>query len=92
MSSECERVFSAAKKIVTDERNQLSAETIEAVECARYWVKAGLISTRNTKLSFNWDENDRLYRDFYSVSIKHSEYLLFSTQISRHGLPNRVIR
>ncbi len=34
MSSECERVFSAAKKIVTDERNQLSAETIEAVECA----------------------------------------------------------
>ena len=30
MSAECERVFSQTKKMITDERNRLSPETVEA--------------------------------------------------------------
>jgi hypothetical protein len=43
MSSACERVFSQAKKIVTDERNRLSADTIEADQCQKWWLLKGLL-------------------------------------------------
>ena len=43
MSSEVERVFSAAKKLITDERNCLGAEAVEACETQRYWLKAELV-------------------------------------------------
>jgi hypothetical protein len=43
MSSECERVFSQAKKLVTDERNRLAADTIEACECQKNWLRHGII-------------------------------------------------
>ena len=43
MSSEVERVFSAAKKLITDERNCLGAEAVEACETQRHWLKALLV-------------------------------------------------
>jgi hypothetical protein len=43
MSSECERVFSQAKKLITDERNRLSPATIEADECQKNWLSQGLV-------------------------------------------------
>ena len=43
MSAECEQVFSTAKKLVTDEQNQLSATTIEANELQKAWLKAHII-------------------------------------------------
>ena len=43
MSSEVERVFSAAKKLITDERNCLGAEAVEACETQRYWLKLDLV-------------------------------------------------
>jgi hypothetical protein len=43
MSSECERVFSQSKKVVTDERNRLKASTIEALECQKNWLRKGLL-------------------------------------------------
>jgi hypothetical protein len=43
MSSECERVFSQAKKLITDERNQLGAATIEANQCLKNWITSGLV-------------------------------------------------
>jgi hypothetical protein len=43
MSSECERVFSQAKKLVTDERNRLGPATIEADECLKNWINSGLL-------------------------------------------------
>ena len=39
MSSECERVFSSAKLLLTDRRNRLGAGVIEAVEYLRAWSK-----------------------------------------------------
>ena len=45
MSSACERAFSQAKKVVTDERNRLSADVIEADQCQKWWLMKGLLSS-----------------------------------------------
>jgi hypothetical protein len=43
-STECERIFSSAKKLVTPERNRLSDDIIEATECLKAWWDSGVIS------------------------------------------------
>ena len=45
MSAECERVFSCAKKTVTDERNWLKPAQIEANECQKDWLKKVLVKS-----------------------------------------------
>jgi hypothetical protein len=42
MSSECERVFSAAKRVITDDRYSLKPDIIEADLCLKNWFKHGL--------------------------------------------------
>jgi hypothetical protein len=37
MSAECERVFSSAKHLITDSRNCLNPDIIEASECLKHW-------------------------------------------------------
>jgi len=37
MSAECERVFSSAKHLLTDDRNRLNPDIIEANECLKHW-------------------------------------------------------
>ena len=44
MAAECERVFSAAKVILSPERNALSPKIIEACECLRWWWRTDVIS------------------------------------------------
>ena len=43
MSSECERVFSQSKQLITEERNRLGAVTIEADECQKNWLLRELV-------------------------------------------------
>jgi len=43
MSTECERVFSSTKKLITSERNALAKDIIEACECLKAWWKNSLI-------------------------------------------------
>ena len=43
MGSEVERVFSAAKKLITDEKNSLGSEVVEACETQRHWLKANIM-------------------------------------------------
>ena len=43
MSTECERVFSNTKKLITPERNRLAEDIIEASECLKNWWDRGLI-------------------------------------------------
>lgn len=38
MSSECERVFSQAKLMITGQRHALKADVIEACQCLRMWL------------------------------------------------------
>jgi hypothetical protein len=37
MLTECERVFSSAKKLITPARNGLKEDIIEAIECLKVW-------------------------------------------------------
>jgi hypothetical protein len=39
MSSECERAFSASKRMITDERYNLNTDVIEADQCIKSWIK-----------------------------------------------------
>src|SRR6266850_7931851 len=41
MSAECERIFSSTKILISDRRNRLKEDVIEANECVRYWIKKG---------------------------------------------------
>jgi hypothetical protein len=42
MSAECERVFSAAKNLLTKLRNNLNVDVIEACTCLKYWYAEDL--------------------------------------------------
>jgi hypothetical protein len=44
MSTECERVFSSAKKLITPERNQPGEDIIKACECLKAWWRNSLIA------------------------------------------------
>jgi hypothetical protein len=43
MSAECERAFSRAKKMVTEERHSLRADIIEAEQCLKSWLISGIV-------------------------------------------------
>ncbi|KAM3519814.1 hypothetical protein MY4038_009658 [Beauveria bassiana] len=43
MSAECERIFSQTEKMITDERNRLSPETVEADQLQKQWLMRGLV-------------------------------------------------
>lgn len=45
MSSECERVFSHAKKMIRDERHNLKPPIIEACQCQGNWLRNEIIPT-----------------------------------------------
>jgi hypothetical protein len=40
VSSECERLFSSAKLLLSDRRARMKEDIIEASECLRYWYAA----------------------------------------------------
>ena len=42
MSDESERVFSGARRTISWDRAQLSAETIERVECLKSWYRSNI--------------------------------------------------
>ena len=41
MSAEPERVFSGAKRTISDQRGRLRSETIELLECLKLWFRLG---------------------------------------------------
>lgn len=41
MTAECECVFSSAKILISDRRNRLKDDIIEASECLNYWYRRG---------------------------------------------------
>ena len=43
MSFECKREFSSADDVITDDRNRLADETIEALELQKSWLNKGNI-------------------------------------------------
>jgi hypothetical protein len=45
MSSECERIFSQAKKVITDERNRINSDTVAAIECQKHLLRTGILDS-----------------------------------------------
>ena len=43
MSTECERAFSKAGGVVTEERNRIRAQTVQSGECLKSWSTQGII-------------------------------------------------
>jgi hypothetical protein len=43
MSAEPERLFSGAKITITDRRNKLGIDSIQAIECCKSWLGKGSI-------------------------------------------------
>jgi hypothetical protein len=44
MATQCERVFSAARRTLTPERNGLGLKVLEACECLRWWWRNGVVT------------------------------------------------
>jgi hypothetical protein len=42
MSSECERAFSSAKRLIAEQRYNLKTDIIEADQCLKSWLKNGI--------------------------------------------------
>lgn len=54
MSSEIERVFSSTGRTITDLRNRLDDEVVEAIECIKSWEKEGFsMEIEGTKISLS---------------------------------------
>lgn len=43
MSAEVERIFSGARRTVSWDRTQMTAETLEIVECLKHWKRSGIL-------------------------------------------------
>jgi hypothetical protein len=55
MSSECERVFSQAKLLITGQCHRLQADIIKATQCLRMWM----IMDRKTAGTWKKERKDR---------------------------------
>jgi hypothetical protein len=44
MSAEPERVFSGGRRTVSWDRTQMTAETLEMVECLKHWKRSGILN------------------------------------------------
>lgn len=46
MSSECERTFSSAKRLIAEQRYNLKSNIIEADQCIKSWLKSGIANSQ----------------------------------------------
>lgn len=44
-SAECQRVFSQAKRTITDDQNQIGDETTQTILCQKDWLKKPLVQS-----------------------------------------------
>ena len=44
MATQCERVFSAARRTLTPEKNALGLKVLEACECLRWWWRNRVVT------------------------------------------------
>jgi hypothetical protein len=51
MSASVKRLFSRAKITITERRNLLGIEAVQAIECLKSWLKPGIIASMDLDLS-----------------------------------------
>lgn len=50
MSAEVERLFSSCKISITDRRNQIGIDSVEAIECLKSWMRKNNINFVDSKV------------------------------------------
>lgn len=62
MSSECERAFSSAKRLISEQRYNLKSDIIEADQCIRSWLKNGIADGQAifNSISASFDEDEEI--------------------------------
>ena len=62
MSSECERAFSMAKQLISEQRYNLKTDIIEADQCIKSWLKNGIADGQAifNSISAAFDEDDEI--------------------------------
>jgi hypothetical protein len=60
MSAECERLFSAAKRMVTASRKNLDADVISLCQVLRSWYRAGIIKDLDPMIASWFEEQEDL--------------------------------
>jgi len=63
MSSDCERVFSQCKLLITGQRNRLKPDIIEATQCLRAWLIMDRKAEGTWKGRGNWTAPLELYNN-----------------------------
>jgi hypothetical protein len=63
MSSDCERVFSQCKLMITGQRNRLKPDIIEATQCLRMWLIMEKKALGSWKGRGNWKTPLELYNN-----------------------------
>jgi hypothetical protein len=63
MSSECERSFSSAKRMITDDRYNLKPDIIEADQCLKSWHKSGLADGESAFANLNIEGDEHVSDD-----------------------------
>ena len=59
VTGECERAFSRAKKMVTDERHSSREDVIEPEQCLKSWLISGTVDDAQTWASLQGPNNDQ---------------------------------
>jgi hypothetical protein len=60
MSAECERLFSAAKRMVTASRRNLDGDVISLCQVLRSWDRAGIIKDLDPRIVSWFEEKEDL--------------------------------
>jgi hypothetical protein len=68
MSSECERVFSQLRRLITFERTRLGDDTIESDECQKHWLASGCLALKDSN-----DEGDSRLEQQDDTDIEHGD-------------------
>ena len=61
ISSDCKRVFSQGKLLITGQRHSLKADIIEATQCLRMWLIEDMKRSNTWSGKGNWTTLGELY-------------------------------
>jgi hypothetical protein len=79
-SCDCERAFSSARRTITDDRNGLGCETIEATQLLKNWLMRDVVKSSLRDLEKHVQKLDKSCDSGVATSIPFSSFCSTSTQ------------
>jgi hypothetical protein len=81
-SCECERCFSKARRTISDDRNMLSAATIEACQLQKSWIQRGVVKSSLKELAVYVENVDKKRATPVSSSAQDVVAASFNSQVT----------